>query len=251
MARPTPTQHDVLDNINSFADRLRDWIAENPGAVIGGAALVLLAAGGMSGWRWWHARQEDRAAAALAKLQDGYRAAMGAVPGAVEISEPANPETARAARRDAATQLLALAESERGTQAALLARISAADRLMELGDVSKAAEELRAALDPIRPGDPRRGVMLERIAFAEESLGRWQEAAESYAEAASLGSYPLRAWAKAEAARSWAQAGELDRAGALAQELAADPEGMQSLPPHLVAELAEIRARAPAAPSTP
>lgn len=251
MARPTPTQHDVLDDINSFADHLRDWIAANPGPVIGAAAVVLLTALGVSTWRYVDGRREDRAAAALAKLDDGYRTAMGAAPGAVEIPEPANPETARATRREYATKLLELAASESGTAAAVLARLAASDRLIEVGDGPKALEELQATLPLVGADDPVRGLVLERIAAAEESAGRWKEAAEAHAEAAGLTSFPLRAWSKAEAARCFAQAGDLGRAGAFARELEADPAAMQGLPPHLVAELAEIRAKAPEVPAAP
>lgn len=251
MARPTPTQHDVLDDINSFADRLRDWIAANPVPVIAGAAVVLLAAGSLSAWRWWDGRREDRAAMELAKLDEGYRTAMGAMPGSIEIQEPANPETARATRREYATKYLDLASSEAGSTAAIVARLSAAARLDEVGDDPKALEELRATLPLVGSADPLRGLVLDRIASAEESAGNWKAAAEAYAEAASLTTYPLRSWAKAEAARCFAQAGDLGRAAAFARELAAEPEATQGLPPHLQAELAEIRARAPEAPEAP
>jgi len=251
LARSNPTPHDVLDDINSFADRLRDWIAANPVPVVAGALVLLLVTAGVSTWRWWEDRREDRAGAALATLEDGYRTAMGATPGASEIPEPANPETARATRREYATKFLDLAASEAGSRAAVLARLEAAARLDELGDGPQALEALRAALPSVGAGDPLRGIVLERIARAEESAGNWKEAAEAHAEAASLTSYPLRSWAKAEAARAFAQAGDPGRAAAFASELAADPEASQSLPPHLQAELAEIRARAPEAPAAP
>lgn len=247
MARPT-TPHDVLDDINSFADHLRDWIAGNPLPVIGGAVLILALAGGVGAWRWWDGRQEDRAAAALAKLEDGYRTAMGAVPGAVDLPEPANPETAKATRRDYATKFLELASSESGTKAAILARLAAGDRLVEIGDRDAALQELQAALPQVGKGDPLRGLVLERIAAIEEAAERWKEAAEAHAEAGSLDAYPLRLWARAEAARCFARAGDLGRAAAYVQEIEADPTAKQSLPPHLVAALAEIRAKAPESP---
>jgi len=252
LARPTHTPpHDVLDDINSFADHLRDWIAGNPVPVVTGAVLALALAAGVGGWRWWDTRREDRAAAALAKLEGEYRTAMGAGPGVAEVPEPANPETATATRREYATKLLALAQENDGTGAATLARLAAADRLSEVGEMPQAADELRAALPDLSASNPVRGLVLLRIAAAEESAGHWREAAEAYAEAGALPSFPLQAWAKADAARCYREAGDGARALALAQELGADPSATVNLPPNLSAALAEIRSGAPAATPAP
>lgn len=245
MARhPDSAASDALEEIESFGERIAGWVGANPIPVLVGVALVLGVAGGYGGYVAWSSGREDRASVALAAVQRGYLEAMGATPGAVEIPEPANPATAAAARRDAVDKLLALSREHGGTTAALMASMEAGDLLVELGDRDRAIEVWQGIVDRPADGSALRGLLLVRIAQAHEAAGRWSEAGESYARAGDVEGYPLRAWALADAARAFAEAGDAARAQTLAVRVGTEP-GAAALPERMVSELAELRAAGP------
>lgn len=243
LARGTqPTAHTTLEEIESIADRIASWIAANPIFVIVLAGSILIAAAGYGGWVAWQSGREDRASFALAGIEREYLKAMGAPPGSTEITEPANPETGKALRQEFAQKLLAMADANPRTSAATVARLTAGDLLAAAGSPEKAFEAWKAALGGLGRNPALRGVALRRVATALEAQGKWSEAGAANLEAGELAGFPLRRWALADAARCYAQAGDTVRATSIAARAEAEG-GSEDLPPHLAAQLAELRAR--------
>ena len=85
----------TLDQIQSRGDRLAEWMAANPAILLGTAVGILVIAGGYGLFSSLRTDSLETASAALAKVDNEYREAMGAAPESLEIVEPANPETAR------------------------------------------------------------------------------------------------------------------------------------------------------------
>ncbi|HBZ71490.1 MAG TPA: hypothetical protein DEP35_17895 [Deltaproteobacteria bacterium] len=245
MARGTQsTPHTTLEEIESIADRIAGWVGANPVAVIALAGSILLVAAGYGGWVTWQSSREDRASFALASLERDYLKAMGAPAGATEITaEPANPETAKAIRQEFAQKFLAMADENPHTAAATVARLTGGDLLAAAGDPAKAFDAWQAALGGVGRNSALRGVVLRRVATAFEAQGKWTEAAAANLEAGELPGFPLRRWALADAARCYAEAGDLDRASSIASRVEAEEGSLEELPPHLASKLAELRAR--------
>ena len=243
MARGTQTTaHGTLEEIEGIADRIASWIGANPVIVLAVGISILVAAAGYGGWVTWRSGREDRASFALASLERDYLNAMGAAPGTTEITEPANPETAKTVRREFAQKLLAMADQNSHTAASTVARLTAGDLLAAAGEPDKALEAWRAALGGVGGNQALRGITLRRIATVLEGQTKWSEAAAANLEAGGLAGFPLRRWALADAARCYAEAGNLEQAISLADQL--EREGpANDLPEHLVAKLAELRAR--------
>ena len=237
------TPHTTLEELESYADRIAHWIGTNPIAVVAFIALILIAAAGYGGVKAYTGHREDAGSAALAKVERAFLDAMDASAGSIEIVEPANPETAKTVRRDYAQKLLAVADEHSGSAAAAVARITAGDLLAKAGDPGPATEAWRAGMAGLGARDPLRGIALQRIAAARKAEGQWAEAGAAYLEAAELPGFPLRRWALADAARAYAEAGDLDRATGIAVRVAADGDAKE-LPPHLEQQMAELRARA-------
>ena len=86
------------------------------------------------------------------------------------------------------------------------------------------------------------GALIElRIAAAYEAEGRWLEAGEAFERAANVESFPMRHTARAEAARCYAEAGDVERALSTFERLQANaPDAF--LPEHLNARLRELQA---------
>lgn len=247
MARPTPPEHDVLADLNSYADHLRDWIAAHPKPVIAAGLVILGIAGLASATHWWVGNREERASAAIASVQRDYRAAMGAPSGGGDVPEPANPETARNARMEYGTRLLDAAREHEGSAAAELARLNAADLFEHAGASDRAQEAIDAALQGLGADSPIRGLALRRRAALLEAGGRHADAAAAYLEASEIPDFPLRTWSRADAARCFAEVGESERAAEIARALESESD-TENLPPHLSQRLASLRAGAAAAP---
>jgi len=242
------TAHSTLEEIESIADQIVSWIAANPGAVIAVALSILIAAGGYGGWVAWQSGREDRASFALASLERDYLKAMGAAPGTTEITEPANPETGKALRKEFGQKLVTMATEHPRTAAATVARLTAGDLLAAAGEPDKALEAWRSALEGVGRNPALRGVALRRLATALEAQSKWSEAAAANLEAGELVGFPLRQWALADAARCYAEAGETDRAAQIAARVASEGSS-EGLPENLTAQLAELRARGTASAS--
>jgi predicted negative regulator of RcsB-dependent stress response len=244
LARETQTTtHTTLEELESVADRIVHWIGANPVVVIALGGSILLAAAVYSGWVAWRSSHEDRASFALASIERDYLKAMGAPPGATEITEPANPETAKAVRQEFAQKLLSMADENPGTAASTVARLTAGDLLAAGGDPQKALEAWQGALAGVGRNQMLRGIVLRRVATGLEAQSKWSEAAAAHLEAGELTGFPLRRWALADAARCFAEAGDMDRATATANRVENEGGASEELPPSLVAKLTEIRAR--------
>ena len=174
----------------------------------------------------------------------------------VEVPEPANPETAKAARTEYADKYLALAKEWSGTPTAALSLLEAGELFAKLGNPDRALEVFLQALraGPSRFADPsrrsRRGSLIfrRRRATSRQPPGRMRRRPRSRA-------FRLHADALAQAARCWAEAGKPEQALAIYQRLRSDSPDLK-LAPHIEARLQEIEARggtspAPRAVATP
>ena len=82
----------------------------------------------------------------------------------------------------------------------------------QLGQPEEALATFERGLAEIRPDDAVRAFVLSRQAAVHEDQGQYAEAAAAYEQAAAVTAYPLRFDALADAARTWAQAGDRERA---------------------------------------
>jgi tetratricopeptide (TPR) repeat protein len=231
---------EALHEIESVFDRLATWVTSNPRAVLGVLGAILAVAAVANVWVLQQHRRAERASAAMAEVESDYLRAMGAAPGALEVSEPANPETALRVRTEFSERFLATAEEHAGTASAVAALLQAAQLQAELGRPEDAAATWRRAADEAPGGSALRGLALTRLARGLEAAGRWPEAAAAYAEAGAIAKLPTRRLALADAARAYAQAGETERALELFDRAEAldGPE----LPLHVKIRLEELRA---------
>jgi len=233
---------ETLEEIEGVLDRAANWVAANPkpvlillGIILGGAALV-------GGGQWWVERQKLTASGAVAEVKFAYFEAMGARPGAVEVPEPANPETARAARERFAGEFAEVAETYAGSAAAADAWIEAGNLRAQLDDPDGAIAAWEAAVESAGSESGARGLALARLAAGYEGAGRWADAADKWELAGGIDGYPLRHQALAFAARARVEAGEPERAMALYDRIETHAPDFD-LPPHLLAQRDELRAR--------
>jgi hypothetical protein len=239
-------QSHVIEEIESIAERGARWIRDHLLLAIAALLVVLGTAAAIGALASYQAREAEAASDAFDRVRAEYMQAMGADPDALTVPELANPDAAAAIRSEFVEQFRAIAEAHAGTVAAALARLEAGNLSAAGGETDTAIEIWRGAIDDLGGNPKLRAIFEQRIGQAHEDEARWLEAAEAYADAGAVKSYPLRHWALAEAARCLQQAGEIERARELALRLDTDaPELM--LPQHLSAMLAELR-QIPAAP---
>lgn len=233
---------DFLDEFESSAERLADWVGRH--AVHLGVGLLVLIAGvwGLQAWRQGSQDREHQASAALAEAERGYLVAMGVAPGSPEVPELANPEAAGRIEAEYRESLANVAQAHEGTVAGTLARL----RGLELDASGQEPEESLAALRALHDGlsgraTELRPLLLQRIAQAQEAAGKLAEAAESYEAIGEAADYPPRDFALADAARCRAQAGQPQRALALYERLEARSPEFRLPDPHRLL-LQELRA---------
>jgi tetratricopeptide (TPR) repeat protein len=232
---------DTLEEIQHFTDRLVERVSANPRPVLAMLAGILLVAAVGGGVLQWRQSRSEAATEALEELRSEFVSAMGGSAGSLEVPEPANPETARSIRTDFAGRFALLAEEHAGTPPAALALAQVAELRLQLGETDAALEAWREASEAAADRPQLRGVLLERLGQAYEIGGQLPEAATAYEGAGDTSGYPLRYPALAQAARLWADAGEIDRALALYKRIRAEsPE--TRLPEHLAARLRELEA---------
>ena len=110
----------------------------------------------------------------------------------------------------------------------------------DVGRVVELAAERTSLIQGLDSVRREQNAAAKRIGQAYDGDARWLEAAESYARAGAVETYPLRHWALAQAARCFQQAGELERARELALLVDTDSPDLM-LPQHLSTMLAELR----------
>lgn len=231
MARKTHGTSDALDDIQSAADKLGQWIQEHL-ILVTSAVVALLLAAGVGSYVYSRAdARESAASLALAEARADYLAAMGASPGAIEVPELASEQAAERIRNEYRERFGAIAEEHAGTVSGALARLEVAELVQEAGDTEQALEIYEQTLAEAPGGDRLRGLVLQRIAQALEQAERWEEAAARHEEAADLEGYPLRHWALADAARCRAVAGDRETALALYRRLDSEAPDLR-LPDH-------------------
>jgi len=203
---------EALEEIQTGADRLGEWIRDHLVIVVGALVAVLAIAGGIQLTLSAGEKRETAASTALATARAEYLAAMGAPAGSLEVPELANPEAARRIRSEFAVRFAEVADAHPGTVSGALARLESGNLLAESGDLQRARDVWQDLLSEAPRQDNLRGLILQRLAYAHEDAGRWREAAERHEEASALSGFPLRHWALADAARCFAAAGENERA---------------------------------------
>ena len=232
---------ETLEEIESGAERLAEWIQEHLAIVVGFVVVALVGAGGFSWYLGARDSAETEASSALGAARNDYLAAMGAPPGAIDVPELANPEAAERIRSEYRERFQSIADEHAGTVAGALARMEVGNLLSEVGEWEASLEAWEQALAEAPPTPGLRGLLLGRIAQTHEELGSWERAAESHEEAAGLEEYPLRYWAMADAARCWARAGQRERALALYERVESEAPDMK-LPDHMRVQIRELRA---------
>lgn len=231
----------TLDEIESLGDRLAQWVGENRIMVVSVAAAILVIAAGWGIFTSTRSQATEQASADLARVEREYLVAMGAAPGAIDIVEPANPETARNTRTEFEARFREVAEDHAGSASAVLAWIHVGTLQVELGNRAAGIETWRTTAEGLAANELLRAIVLVRIASAQEDEGRFTEAAQAYEAASEMPNYPLRHAALAEAARCYAEAGDAMRAVALLDRLE-DIEPRPQIPDATRAKLLELRA---------
>jgi hypothetical protein len=234
---------EALDEIQSAADRLGDWIQKHVLAVGGAVAGLLALAAVVSLVGTARESAERDASTALAEVRNDYLSAMGAGPGAVEVPELASEEAARRIREEYGRRFAEVADAHAGTVSAALARMEVAQLRADAGDHAGALALYEQILGEGAGGDRIRGLVLQRAAAELEETGDWGEAATRHELAAALAGYPLRHWALADAARCRAAAGDTAAALALYRRLSAEAPELR-LPDHQRVQMLELEAAA-------
>jgi predicted negative regulator of RcsB-dependent stress response len=237
------TAAEMLDEIESAADQLSEWLQTHFVAV-GGAIVALLAAGGLVAWiTSSRSDAEEQASAALAKTRADYLSAMGAPPGSYEVPELANADAAKQIREEYDQRYAEVETKHAGTVAGALASIERAELMSASGRDDVAITQLEHALTEAPAHGGVRGLIEQRLAQRLEAAGRWADAANHHEAASKLADYPLREWALADAARCRAAAGDGDAARALYDRLDKEAPDLQ-LSEAQAAQKLELRARA-------
>jgi len=240
LAKRTQTP-DMIEEFESAADRLANWVGHNAWLAGGLLVVVLGTAAAWGGYRSWSQGHEEEASNALDRVQTAYLFAFGAQPGALEEPELANPAAAVAIREEYVEKFGAVAEQYSGTVAGTLALFEEADLLDRLGRPEQTEEIWRQAISSAAGNPGLVGTAQQRLGEAYEERQAWNEAAAAHEQAGRTEGYPLRYWALADAARCYAAAGEPDRALKLYEEVELEAPDL-NLPEHLRAEFRELRA---------
>jgi tetratricopeptide (TPR) repeat protein len=236
---------EVLDDLGSGFERLANWVAAHPVPIVASILALLVIGGGWELLRSRAAQRESAASNALDQVETEFLAAMGAEPGAIELPELANPETARRIREEYTEKYRVVAEAHPGTLPSALAWLEVADLQDHLGEREASFESLQKSLAQ-RPGNPRlEGLVHQRIAQNYEDRGMLAEAAAEHEKAGELTDFPLHFYALADAARCYALAGQPDRARELLERIEAEGKDAFQLPPELRSLLRELRASQP------
>jgi len=230
---------ETLDAIEGFGDRIVHAVTENPTPILATAVGILVVAAVFGLTRDFSDSGASESAAALARVQAQYRTAMGGNPGSLEVPEPANPETAERLRAEAITGYEEVAAEHAETRSAAIALLEAGKLQQQLDENAEAIASFERGLEQIAADDPIRAFLLARLASVHEAEGQWSEAAAAFEQAAGVAGYALRYDALADAARTWAQAGDRERAVAAYERIRSEAPAYQ-LAPYVEARLSEL-----------
>lgn len=242
-----PEPADVVDEIETVAERFAGWVAHNPWLAGGIALAILGAAAALGTWTSWKRSREQTASDALELVRADYLKEMGAPPSALEPPELANPKAAAEIQQRTLARYQEVAVAERGTAAGTFALLEAADLLAALDRQTEIAAVYEEALN-YAPTPVLRALVQRRLGQLHEDAGRFAEAAAAYLAAAVVETYPLRPFALADAARCTERDGRKAEALALYDQLAAEAPEFP-LPDHQSAQARELRAAL--GPATP
>ncbi len=232
---------ETLDQIESRGDELIVWITSNPTPILVVAGVLLGLAALVGGAISYTSSQYEKAASVLAEVRLDYRSAMGASPGGVNIPEPANPEVGARARTEYAERFREVGKKYSSSIIGTLAMLEAGSLEEELDKSDQAIETWQTALATIDKDEPLRGILLARIAAAQEQAGDFKAAAKTHQEASEITSYPLRYSALVNAARCLLEAGDDEAALAIYDRVVNESPDLV-LPEHTEARLRELRA---------
>jgi predicted negative regulator of RcsB-dependent stress response len=262
----TPRPHGDTDTrLEGFEARLQDgfaWANDHGREIVIAIAVFVVVGGIAAGVHEWRKRDQAETQTELARIEARYTAAMGANPGELYISEPANADQAKAARETAIGELDAFIAAHGESEGSSLAAIRAAELEIDLQKNDAAAARLDALVQSLDGDDPRRAVALRLRGYLFDAKGEPLAAAESYEAAAKVESYPPRGLAWIAAGDCFARANQPERAvAAYRQALATAPEvseqegivarlGIQQAKLDAAASAAAPQPAAPAPPAT-
>jgi len=254
----TPRPHsDTESRLEGFEARLQDvlgWANDHGREIVIAIAVFLILGGAVAGYYEYRKRSLAEAQTELARIEARFAKAMGANAEELFLSEPANPDQARAAREAAIAELDAFAKDRASTAIAPLAAIRAAELEVDLGNLDDAAARLDAIAAGLGQDDPRRAIALRLRAYVYDAKGETLKAAETYEAAGKIESYPPRGLAWIAAGDCYARANQPERAiAAYRQALATAPEvsEQEGIVARMGVQQAKLDAVPAAPPSTP
>jgi hypothetical protein len=233
-----PTE--TIAEIESMGERAIEWVGQNVRIVLSVVVICLLVAGGYGYFESSKSRRENAASVALAETRDGYLAAMGGLPGALEAPEPADPAAALPIWQEYGDRFGAVAQEFAGTASGAIARLEQGNLVEAAGDDARAIEIWRSEVARLSGASPLAGVLHQRIGQSLENAGDWGAAGRAYESAAVIESYTFRHWAMADAARCYLLADQPEKALELSARLESEAPDLQ-LPDYLRARLRELR----------
>jgi tetratricopeptide (TPR) repeat protein len=238
---------DVVEELETGAERFAGWVAHHPW-IAGGITLgILVTAAAFGSYSTWKSSREESASNALESVRAEYLKEMGAPPSALEPPELANPKAAAEIQERTLVRFREVAEAERGTAAGTFALLESADLLEALGRRDEIVAVYAEALEQA-PTRVLRAIVQRRLGHLHEDAGRFSEAAAAFLAAADVPDYPLRAFALADAARTTDRAGQSAEALALYDRLSTEAPDFL-LPEHQAARARELRALRPPEPA--
>ncbi len=232
---------EFVEEFESAAERLANWVGAHAWQVGGGLVALLLAIWGFEAFRDASQAREADASMALDRTRAEYLVALGAEPGAFQAPELANPEAAREIQEEYLEKFREVATEHPGTVAGTLALFETASILEELDRRDQKAAVWQQALEQAAGNPTLEGLLQQRVAVAHEEAGEWAEAAAAHEAAAALPGFPLRYWALVDAARCRNAAGDPGQALAHYERIEAEAPDL-ALPDHVRAEMRALRA---------
>jgi tetratricopeptide (TPR) repeat protein len=188
----------------TFEDRSESvfgWVNDHWRQLLGGAAVIAALAGGVALWERSQGMKSQRAEQALLDAQRSV------VSGNLPLAQ---------------SDLQKVVDRYEGTPAEARARIVLAQVLYDQGKYGEGIAKLAPAAQSKTDGAAAEAL----IAAGYEGEGKFKEAAEHYAKAASLAPLAVdRSAYRASAARSYARAGDVTAAKKIWSELAQEPDG--------------------------